>query len=498
MISTLMINHADVHKRIKTQLRDNMGKDWTKGGFAVKATARWLVFLLLLWSGMFVLAEQAPGRPNVLFIYVDDLGYGDLGSYGHPVLETPNLDRLASEGVRLTNYYAPSALCSPSRGGVLTGRMPYRLGIKSWIPEGTGVYLKAQEVTLAELLKGQGYATALVGKWHLNSDLGSEEEPQPQDQGFEYFYGHNAFQIPANRNPTNLFRGRQKLPEQQGYTADLYADEAIRWLRERPEGKPFFLFLSMAEPHSQFENPPEYNAKYARFTRGEIIPIVSDKPGPPKEKLIPRGPGEYYANITYMDAQLGRVLAALKADELEDNTVVIFASDNGPVTATWFHWWEVNAYGSTGGYRGRKHQLYEGGIRVPAIVRYPGEIQAGTTSDALIVGMDWFTTLANMAGATLPGDRIIDGIDVHAGLQGAALPPRSLFWALPTAFGPEFAVRVGTWKLFLNSQQQPVELYDLKVDPLEFFNLLGAEPQRVAELQQYFLSQMATLPASGP
>lgn len=459
----------------------------------MKAKARWLLFLVLLCVTCGALAEtQAP--PNILFIYVDDLGYGDLGSYGHPVLETPHLDRLASEGVRLTNYYAPSALCSPSRGGVLTGRMPYRLGIKSWIPEGTGVFLKSEEITLAELLKQRGYATALIGKWHLNSDLGSTSEPQPEDQGFDHFYGHNAFQIPANRNPTNVYRGREKLPEQEGYTADLYADDAIKWLSRRPKDQPFFLFLSMAEPHSQFENPPEYNAMYSRYTQGEIVPIVSDKPGPPKEKLIPRGPGEYYANITYMDAQLGRVLDALKRDGYEDNTIVVFASDNGAVTSNWFHWWEVNAYGSTGGYRGRKHQLYEGGIRVPALVRYPGHIKAGTTSDAIIIGMDWFTTLANLAGAPIPNDRVIDGIDVAPALAGAALPARSLFWGLPTRFGPEFAVRADGWKLFLDSEHKPVELYDLNTDPLEFFNLLDAEPRRVAELQQYFLSQLKSLP----
>jgi arylsulfatase A-like enzyme len=142
---------------------------------------------------------QAQTRPNILLIYVDDLGYGDLGSFGHPVIQTPNIDRLASEGVTLTNYYAPSALCSPSRAGLLTGRIPYRTGIRSWIPEGTDIYLHDEEITLAEVLKSVGYATAIVGKWHLNSDLGSKDEPQPTDQGFDYFYGHNAFQIPANR-----------------------------------------------------------------------------------------------------------------------------------------------------------------------------------------------------------------------------------------------------------------------------------------------------------
>ena len=195
------------------------------------------------------------GRPNILLIYVDDLGFGDLASYGHPVIETPNLDRLAADGMRLTGYYAPSALCSPSRAALLTGRHPYRSGIKSWIPEDSGIYLRSDEITLAELLREAGYATALIGKWHLNSDLGSHAEPQPTDQGFDYFYGHNAFQVPTNRNPVNIYRNGEALGEQQGYTADLYASEAIAWLQSRDGDEPFFLFLSMAEPHVTIEKP---------------------------------------------------------------------------------------------------------------------------------------------------------------------------------------------------------------------------------------------------
>jgi arylsulfatase A-like enzyme len=341
-------------------------------------------------------AASSAEQPNILLIYVDDLGYGDLASYGHPVLKTPNLDALANDGLRLTNYYAPSALCSPSRAGLLTGRYPYRTGIKSWIPEDSGIYLRDEEITLAEVLKSAGYATALIGKWHLNSDLGTDKEPQPTDQGFDYFYGHNAFQIPSNRNPTNLYRNGEALGTQDGYTAELYANESIDWLEHRDDSKPFFLYLSMAEPHTTIENPPEYNQMYADFTNGPVIPIRSGLEHIPKDKLVPRGPGEYYANISYLDAQLGRVLEWLKTGGVEKDTVVVFASDNGPVTSEWLQWFEVNAYGITGGYRGRKHFLYEGGIRVPAIIRYPGVTQPGSVSDEPVIGMDLFVTLANI------------------------------------------------------------------------------------------------------
>lgn len=445
-------------------------------------TNRFVILVLAALLSMPAIAEQ----PNILLIYVDDLGYGDLGSFGHPVIQTPNIDALAEEGMRFTNYYAPSALCSPSRAGLLTGRAPYRTGIKSWIPEDSGIFLKDEEITLAEVLKDVGYVTALIGKWHLNSDLGSTDEPQPTDQGFDYFYGHNAFQVPTNRNPTNIYRGRELLPAQQGFTADLYAAEAINWLEQLDGGQPFFLYLSMAEPHTPIENPATFNAMYNAFTNGPIVPIPSGEPKPPADKLVPRGPGEYYANITYMDAQLGRVLDWLDRKGVAEDTIVVFASDNGPVTADWLNWYELNAYGSTGGYRGRKHYLYEGGIKVPAIVRYPNTVAPGSVSTELVVGTDLFVTLALLGGADIPADRPIDGVDVRPILSGEALPERTVFWALESVSPLEFVIRKGRWKLFLDHESRPRELYDLQTDPWEFFDRLADKPRIVAELVSIF------------
>jgi len=448
-------------------------------------TAAISLTVLLLFLPAFG-AVQAAAQPNILLVYVDDLGFGDLGSYGHPVLQTPNIDTLADEGLRFTSNYSPSALCSPSRAGLLTGRTPYRTGIKSWIPRDSGIYLRDEEITLAEVLKAAGYATAHIGKWHLNSDLGSNSEPQPTEQGFDYYYGHNAFQLPHNHNPTNIFRGTKALPVQNGYTADLYANEAIDWLEGRDASRPFFLYLSMAEPHTSFANPPEYNEMYANFTQGEIVPIPNGQPDPPKEMLIARGPGEYYANISYMDAQVGRVFEWLRQNDLYDNTVVVFSSDNGPVTANWINWWEVNAYGDSGGFRGRKHYLYEGGIRVPAIIRYPGYVKAGTVTDTPVIGMDWFVTLATIGGGAIPDDREIDGIDIAPIFDGKPLPERSLFWALNAASDLEFAVRNGPWKLLLDKNEQARELYNLDEDPLELFNLIEQEPDQVGQLEVIF------------
>jgi len=436
---------------------------------------------------------QAQTRPNILLIYVDDLGYGDLASFGHPVIQTPNLDRLAREGMTLTNYYAPSALCSPSRAGLLTGRIPYRTGIKSWIPEGTDIYLHAEEITLAEVLNTVGYATAIVGKWHLNSDLGSEDEPQPTDQGFDYFYGHNAFQIPTNHNPINIYRNGELLEAQEGYTADLYADEAIAWLQKLDSATPFFLYLSMAEPHTTFENPAAYNQMYAGYTDGEIIPIPSGLGRIPTETLVPRGPGEYYANITYIDAQLGRVLTQLEDSGAKENTIIVFTSDNGPVTSQWLQWFEVNAHGSTGGYRGRKHFLYEGGIKVPAIVCYPGVIEPGSSSDQLVVGMDFFVTLAELGKGTVPDDRPIDGINIEPVLAGGELQARQMFWALESMSELEYVVREGAWKLMLNKMREPKELYNLSNDPLEFFNLIKDEDKKTQRLVTIYNEYIASI-----
>ena len=449
----------------------------------MKKTFALLVFLLAAFS----FTALADDRPNIIIIYTDDLGYGDLGCYGHPIIQTPNIDQLASEGLRLTQHYAPSALCSPSRAALLTGRTPYRTGVESWIPEDTGIYLHKQETTIAELLKEKGYATAIIGKWHLNSDLGNPKEPQPSDHGFDYFYGNNAFQTPTNRNPNNLFRNGKALGIVEGFTSQLYADESIAWLKQRQaNNESFFLYLTMNEPHTPLENPDSFNEMYSQYSEGPIVPIPSGG-SIPYDKLNANGPGEYYANITTMDHHVGRVLDAIDDLGYRENTLVLFSSDNGPVTSNWIHWWETNAYGSTGGYRGRKHGLYEGGLRVPAIIRYPGVVNPGSVSDAPSIGMDLFMTILAQTEARVPNDRILDGIDLSPLFEGKQIDgDRSFFWALPTIPQKDFVFRKGDWKLILNKNRQPVELYNLKTDKLEFFNRIGEQPDIMSRLQEGF------------
>lgn len=435
----------------------------------------------------------ASNPPNILIIYVDDLGYGDLASFGHPVIKTPNLDALADDGMTLTNYYAPSPLCSPSRAALLTGRHPYRSGIRSWIPGGSGIFLRSEEITLAEVLKTEGYTTALIGKWHLNSDIANQNEPQPTDQGFDYFFGHNAFQIPTSRNPINLHRGHEPVGEQEGYIAEIYVDEAKRWLEQRDHSHPFLLMFNMAEPHTTFENPPEYNAMYQQFQGWSITARGDGRDVAASELLVHRGPGEYFANVTYMDHQIGRLLNAMKSLGLYDDTIIVFASDNGPVTENWRAWWEVNAHGSTGGLRGRKHRVYEGGIRVPAIIRIPGLTDSATQSDELIIGTDFFATLIELAGGTVPRDREIDSVDVSPWLRGKPAGQRTLIWALEDADGPDFAIRRGRWKMLLDEARRPVALYDLQNDALELVNMLEREDAIAKDLNARFDDQMAAI-----
>ncbi len=452
------------------------------------------VFLAFAMFGPQATAEDADiesgsKRPNIVLMYVDDLGYGDLASYGHPIIETPNIDRLGAQGLKMTAFYAPSPLCSPSRAALLTGRTPYRTGINSWIPENTNAYLSEKEITMATWLKDYGYQTAIVGKWHLNGGLDRADQAQPMDHGFDHSYVLHAFPLPHQHNPTNFFLNGEPLGEVNGFTAEIVVDEAKRWLSARDDSKPFFLYLPFIEPHGTIHSPAEFLKKYEQYTDGDPVPVVNGQPGYPSD-LEARGPGEYYANVSHLDNQVGRVMDYLDAAGLSDNTIVMFLSDNGPVTSNWRKWWEVNLYGDTGGFRGRKADLYEGGIRVPGIIRYPTHIKAGSTSETPVNGYDIFPTVASILDIPMPDDRPIDGVDVSAIFEGE-IPTREkpMFWAFPAARGaPNYAVQRGHWKLLAGADKTPSALYNLKNDRFELNNLISQEPEMVQALHEQMLT----------
>ena len=259
-------------------------------------------------------------------------------------------------------------------------------------------------------------------------------------------------------------------------------DEAIDWLAERPLDAPFFLYVPVFEPHTTFANPDAFNAMYSDYTEGTPEPFANGLPEPPSN-LEARGPGEYWANITYMDFQIGRLLDALDRQGLSANTLVVFTSDNGPVTTDWRRWWEINAYGDTGGYRGRKHELYEGGVRVPAIVKWPGHVEPGSVADAPVIGYDLMPTLAAAAGVAMPSDRPIDGEDFGPLLRGQdwsrAAP---LYWEFDDEQGFHYALREGNWKLLADRDLERVELYDLATNRFEVFDLSASHPDRLARM----------------
>ncbi|MCX5672147.1 MAG: sulfatase-like hydrolase/transferase, partial [Planctomycetota bacterium] len=268
------------------------------------------IFAARPWAGAY--GEQAAAapslrRPNFIVILCDDLGYGDLACFGHPAIKTPNLDRLAADGMRLTECYSAAPVCSPSRAGLLTGRCPIREGIADWIPNNSPIHLKKEAVTVARLLKSAGYATCLAGKWHLSGKMDGSQ-PTPGDHGFDHWMATQNNAAPSHRNPTNFVRNGEKAGPLEGYSSTLIVDEALRWLKGRQEGQPFFLFLTFHTSHEPVATADEFARRY---------PDV-DHPN----RAI------YYGNVTQMDHEVGPLLKALDEIGLARGTLIFFTSDN--------------------------------------------------------------------------------------------------------------------------------------------------------------------------
>lgn len=374
-------------------------------------------------------AAQTEERPNFLIILCDDLGYGDLACFGNPTIQTPHLDRLATQGARLTDCYATAPVCSPSRAGLLTGRTPNRLGIYDWIPSGHAMHLRKEEITMASLLKSAGYDTAHIGKWHCNGKFNSPEQPQPGDHGFDYWFSTQNNASPTHENPVNFVRNGKKVGPLEGFSCDVVAEEAIYWLDNiRQPDKPFFQFVCFHEPHEPIASPVDLTAKYPEATQ--------------------KGEALYYANVSNMDRAVGKLMAALDQRQLSNNTVVFFTSDNGPETLNRYGgaW---RSHGSPGALRGMKLHIYEGGIRVPGIVRWPGRTSAGAIINEAISAVDLLTTFCAEAGVQLPVDRTLDGADFRPALRGESIDRNHpLYWHYFSAFGkPKVAMRSGNWKI---------------------------------------------------
>jgi arylsulfatase A len=424
-------------------------------------------------------ASRLNAAPNVVLILADDLGYGDPGCYGHPHIKTPNIDRLASQGVRLTQCYSASAVCSPSRSALLTGRTPHRNGVYTWIAAGSEVHLRTSEITSPKLLKQAGYATGHFGKWHLNGEFNKATQPQPNDHGYDYWLGTQNNAAPNHKNPTNFVRNGSPVGVVDGYSAPFVAAEAVRWLKDgRDKAKPFFLAVWTHEPHAVIESDPEFQKPYADIADPDLR--------------------QHHGDVTQLDHAVGVVLKALDDLKLADETFVFFTSDNGPEGDGV----KGRNRGSTGGLRGRKRAMYEGGIRVPGIVRWPGKIKPGTTSDVPVVGSDLFPTVLGLAGVKPPADRVLDGVDVLPVLTGAAKEVERkvpLYWRLHMApNNRHVAMRKGDWKVVASADLTEFELYDLKADPKETTDLREKEQDRFDALRKELVELTAAVDKEGP
>lgn len=414
------------------------------------------------WLGFLVAVLAAPARsaaaerPNIIWIWADNLAYRDLGVYGHPSVKTPALDRLAQDGARFTQYYVAHTVCSPSRAALLTGRQPFRTGIIDVLRPDSPLGLPADEITIAAALRKQGYVCAALGKWHL----GDRRQFLPTRHGFDSYLG-----LPYSMDmlPTLLYRDDKIVEDLAGdkvqNITERFTDEAIRFVTANKD-RPFFLYFAHTLPH-----PPINLPRKDRTQR----PI-------------------YFDALEHIDQQTGLLLEALAKNGLEDKTLIFFSSDNGPMEDD----------GDTGGLRGRIRDAYEGGIRVPLIARWPGKIPAGRVVDRPAIAYDIFPTLVRQAGGQLPADRVYDGQDVWPLLTGKGEFRREkpFFWVYSDRVS---AVRDGQWKLHVRQRDKLLktfELYDVVKDPKETQNLSERFPEEFERLKKQVREFQAGVPTA--
>ncbi len=414
------------------------------------------------WAAPAATSATGPRRPNVVLILIDDMGWRDPGFVGNPYIETPHIDRLAHQGAVFTQCYASAPNCAPTRASLLTGQYPPRHGVYTVVDERYApgqAHMKVlstkgndeppdRTVTLAEALKQDGYATALIGMWNLGR--GRNGTPgSPTGQGFETY-----------RRPDDFGFAKDAYRDAQGrYLSDALAEDAVAWI-EKNQTKPFFLYFADHSVHEPFDPKPELLAKYQGKTATGIAKGITPA---------------YAATCEAADQSVGRIMAALQRLGLEDNTLVIFTSDNGGLPSV------------VSPLRGSKGLLYEGGLRVPGAVRWPGVIPAGKTYDEPVLSMDFMPTILEAAGIVPPKNQPTDGVSLLSQLRhGTPLKRDAVFWHFPCYIGkgePMSVVRAGAYKLVEKFAGPTYELYNLKTDPGEAKDCANAEPAKLEELK---------------
>jgi arylsulfatase A len=429
------------------------------------------VFLLMLFAAVFPGNIHAGNqmesneRPNVVLIFADDMGYGDLSSFGHPVIQTPNIDQMADEGMRFTSFYSAASVCTPSRAALLTGRYPIRSIPTNCGPPDLEIGLPVSEITLADILGRKGYATMAVGKWHL----GHGEKFLPTNRGFDSFYGlpySNDMILPwcpwlTEEDKLFLYEDDKPVKEIGWEQDDLTKNNTQKALEfiEANREKPFFLYLAYSMPHLPLNTSQEFRGKSKGGLYGDVIEAI--------------------------DWSTGQILSKLKSLGLDENTLVIFTSDNGP----WHNLPErmlqrgVKPWhaGSAGLLRGAKATTYEGGFRVPAVLRWPSKIKKGRVTSEMATTMDLFTTIVNICNAQLPNDRIIDGNNLLPLFTSGIKSPTKVFYYCQ---GEDVqAVRQGEWK-YRFTKNDGRQLFNLNLDPSEMYNVADSQSEIVKEMHR--------------
>jgi len=432
---------------------------------------RWTAPLVLLLVGLVAFSVDArpPDKPNIIYIMLDDAGYGDFGAFGSKHVKTPTFDRLCAQGTKFTHHYSGSAVCAPTRCVLMTGlhtghcrrRDNQAVANRDQTDENGLVFLKPEDVTVAEALKKAGYATAGIGKWGLGNP-GSAG--QPEKQGFDYWFGYLDQVHAHDHYPAQIWDGGRMvdLPgnargKHNDYVPYLQEAKTLEFIRKHQD-EPFFLYLAYTPPHGKYVIPQDDPA----------CAFYKDKPWSQQVK-------NYAAMITQIDRTVGKVMALLEELDLDEQTIVFYTSDNGPNSPF------VKPLGSAGPFRGIKRQLYEGGLRAAMAVRWPGRVPAGATSDFVWDMRDFFPTACDIAGAEAPNH--LDGVSVLPTLLGKTQDPHDhLYWEIHHPF--QQAVRMGPWKAIRFGTADPIALYNLEADPGESRNVANDHPQIVRRIEQ--------------
>ena len=418
--------------------------------------------------------HAAPEKPNIVVVIADDMGWGDSGTYGHKVIQSPNLHKMAAKGVKFTQGYSAAGVCSPSRSAILTGRTPYRNGVWRHLSGVHKAHLRASEITYPELLREEGYQTCHVGKWHLLSrqQFDNPKYPQVGEQGgFDYWFATHNNADPSHKNPNNFIRNGKHVGELEGYSAPLVADEAIHWINDlRDPKKPFVMSVWFHEPHKPIATDIKFSSLYPNESKKDAT---------------------YYGNISQLDYALGEIMQALDANGLTENTLLIFTSDNGPVPSSG---------GDSGGLRGNKRNDFEGGIRVPFLACWPGHIEPGTVNDTPVIGTDIFSTVLDIANIQAPQDRTIDGVSmlpVFSGKKTTRDVP--MFWRTHVSSAQDrVALRHGDWKIVANDTMTEFMLFNVQEDWQEKNDLSAKMPEKCEEMKQLILKTWDDVKTEGP